>query len=66
MAARTLVLGTLTLWAALWVGFDVHFRLSGQPTITQYIQSVSAQYPAVPLSVGLVVGLILGHLFYQF
>lgn len=74
MFVDIMVFGVPILFLLVWLIADLWIKLviraqRGQenyPTITGKIQTLSSQYIAIPLMTGLIIGLILGHLFGQF
>jgi hypothetical protein len=56
------------LCADLYIKFVIRKRpgMSGYPTITTRIQTLSSEYIAIPFMTGLIIGLITAHLFGQF
>jgi hypothetical protein len=61
------ILVTIAVFALSWGAFDVYilyrYGINSGKTLSWYIYSQSKLYPAIPLIVGLVIGMLLGHLF---
>jgi len=65
-AAGMLVVGSLAALALAWLVADIFFYATGRETITRFIIRASERHIAVPFLAGLLLGLLLGHLFLQF
>jgi hypothetical protein len=60
----TLTLFITAILAAYILLYDVLAISLNRPTITQQIRKASARWPMVPFSLGFIVGLLVGHLFW--
>lgn len=58
----TLVLLIVTI--AAWFALEFFYVLNGQPSISEQVWILYAQWPALGMFSGLVVGLLLGHFFF--
>ena len=58
---------TLTLFiitVAAWLALELWFVLRGQQSISGRIRDVFVRWPTLGMLTGLVVGILLGHLFF--
>lgn len=58
---------TLVLLAATivsWFALEFFYVLNGQPSISEQVWILYAQWPALGMFGGLIVGLLLGHFFF--
>ena len=59
---------TLALFLATvvaWLGLELYFVFTKQPTISERVRDLYRQWPALGLLSGLVIGLLLGHFFWS-
>ena len=61
MLTFALFIATVVAWFAL----EFFFVFRGQPTISERIRNLYAQWPSLGMLAGLAVGLLMGHFFFQ-
>lgn len=69
MQGRTtlFIIGTIVMWAALWIGYDVYAIGEGgtEASISYMIFEWSYKYPIFTFCAGLIPGVLVGHFFWR-